>query len=791
MISRIENKNIQLLAILMFITAWLLYMSTSAPGTIYGDPSEYQFIPAIWGIAHPPGYAFYTILAGIWQRIFTIGTIAFRTNLLAGAAAAWSVSRIVLVISTTLSKVTDITSKTTVIVSLIVGTAYTISTDIWQHAIHSNAHIVSVALTSTQLWLLVRWAETNLDSWLCTFAFFCGIGVTHHPITVWGLPAYAIYILARQPGILRQPKRLFLFIVSGLLGLAPLLYYIIRSPNAPFGPIDMRTWSGFVRHTTAQGLRVNLFHYGLQDQVQRWSVFISLLYLQYSIPFLLCLIIGCYITVKKRISEGILSLMFILGHLAFTLNSVQDVMAYLLHVFMALAVPIAVGCAFVLKWWRNRSSRLGYNLIVSAILLLLGIQLAGLFPVVSLRDWRDADETFFDLVNRFKGKANNAAYISDWEHLTPYYYHTMVEGSELNPEDLQPVYVTSGLSWDQAVFANLPKGPVYLTNYRREIRDLGFRLRPVGELWQVLEPPALDPVKPEFYIESAELRTGMDIIGYDLPKQVVKPGDVIPFTLYASTSVTQTDILMPYVSFASVEQRWTTDSRRLTTEWIPGEIIVEKYYIYIPHNFDNKVYSLDLHYVNMTKDNTPVLFTNGSSTLHLGELLVQKTAGTIDVNQVLDKSLTIIGNDISLVSVHARVGIHKRRGIWTEPLVLGKNRNLYLDLSWYALKRPEMSYTVFIHLIDENNVPHFGFDYTPLGGAFPTYLWFPKWLPGQQVNDPYKLSIPSDVTPGMYWLEVGMYEMGSIRRIPLLDTGGSMTGDRLILGPVQISSIDS
>ncbi len=82
----------------LFGCAWLLYALTAAPGTIYGDPSEYQFIPAIWGIAHPPGYAFYTLLAGVWQRCVPIGSVAFRTNLLAGAVAAWAVSRIFLVV---------------------------------------------------------------------------------------------------------------------------------------------------------------------------------------------------------------------------------------------------------------------------------------------------------------------------------------------------------------------------------------------------------------------------------------------------------------------------------------------------------------------------------------------------------------------------------------------------------------------------------------------------------------------------------------------------------------------
>jgi len=73
-----------------------------------------------------------------------------------------------------------------------------------------------------------------------------------------------------------------------------------------------------------------------------------------------------------------------------------------------------------------------------------------------------------------------------------------------------------------------------------------------------------------------------------------------------------------------------------------------------------------------------------------------------------------------------------------------------------------------------------------LDGAFPSYLWFPKWLEGQQVIDPYRLVIPDGTPPGQYWLEVGMYEMGSVRRIPQFNFAGTMVGDRLILGPVMV-----
>ena len=52
----------------LFVAVFTLYAATAAPATLFGDPSEYQFIPAIAGIAHPPGYAFYTLLARPGRR---------------------------------------------------------------------------------------------------------------------------------------------------------------------------------------------------------------------------------------------------------------------------------------------------------------------------------------------------------------------------------------------------------------------------------------------------------------------------------------------------------------------------------------------------------------------------------------------------------------------------------------------------------------------------------------------------------------------------------------------------
>ena len=773
----------------LFASTWLLYIVTAAPGTIFGDPSEYQFIPAVWGIAHPPGYAFYTLVAGLWQRLVPFGTVAFRTNVLAGAAGAWAVSRVFLMIlDVRTAKHCEFADGRwlSMAAALVGGLALAVAPDFWQHSIHANAHVFSAAITMTQLWLLVRWVKEGRDRWLFALAFFAGIGVTHHPITIWGLPAYAIFILVQRPKLLVQPKTLLPFVCFGLLGLAPWLYFPLRSPDVPFGPTDMRTWDGFLRHATAQGLRVNLFHFGLLDQWDRVRVFVTLLRLQYTWPLLAFAVVGAVWLVKHRPRLAFLLGMFLGGHLAFTLNSVQDVMAYLLHPFAALAVLIGVGVLWALETVERRFPHWG---CVAAALGVLALPFGALvhnLPRISLRHWDAADAYADDLFIRFAGRGEGAALASDWEHLTPYFYRSYVEGRVLAADDLRPVYVTGSLPWPESVFGNLPLGPVYLSNYRREIRDLGFRLRPDGDLWRVLEPPAIEFVAPQFPLADLWVDARLQLLGYDLPEMAVEQGGVVPVTLYARVATTETAILMPFARLGDVEQRWTTDSRRLTPEWLPGETIVEQYALFVPYALESGTYPLVLGYADMTNGVPSLPFSSGVASLALADLEVLLNPSAVRESGVVARGLTNIGNDVALMAAQARVGFARRAGIWDPPLTLSPGQPLHLTLTWHVLARPRTSYTVFIHLIDAAGVPWMGHDYTPLGGAFPSYLWFPKWLEGQQVVDPYRLVLPAEVPPGQYWLEIGMYEMGSIRRIPQFNAQGMMTGDRFILGPVFV-----
>jgi len=793
---------------LVFFVTFALYAATAAPATLFGDPSEYQVIPAILGIAHPPGYAFYTLLAKLWQMTVPIGTIAFRTNLLSVAAGAWVVTGVYLIVH---DLGTQMEGRANEIYAAFAALSLAAAPDLWQHAIHANSHIVSVALTTTHLWLLIRWWRSGHDRWLAAFATTLGLGAAHHPITLMGVPAYGLFILAVWLPVLRQWRRRFkwltarVLVLAGclLLGLTPYLYFPLRSPHLPAGfePRDMHTWEGFRRHVTAEGLRVNLFHFGLADQPDRALVFWSLLRLQFPLFTILCAVASLVWLVRRAPKSALLLIPFLGVHLAFTLNTVQDVMAYLLIPFSALAVTAGLGAlALVQEGARvlHRSPfarQTLFPIVLSVLLAMLPLYQAvrNLQRGISLRDFKAAEEYVAAAYDRFAGREEGAIVLSDWEHLTPLWVHTYTQGEPLDTEDVKRlVYVNPADLWVESVWQHIEQGPVYVVGYRPAVRNAGFRLQPDGPFYRVVAPPATEATPSHLLDVWAERR--VHVLGYDLPKRAIQAGEPLTLALYQSVAQPLEEIWMPYAQLGPVEARWTTDSRLLTPQWQPGEVIAEKYEIPLPFDLPPGEYPLRLGYADLSGGRAELALSTGKTMVELATITVLPGPSTegpwprLDAppSEAIERALANLDNQVALVEAQARAGWQVREASWQEPLVARAGRTVHLTLNWRALIPPRDSFTVFIHLIDGAGRSVAGHDYTPLGGSCPTYLWFPKWLPGQNFTDPYRLDLPADLPPGDYWLEVGMYGMTSLRRLPVVDLTGNLAGDRVILGPVRV-----
>ena len=94
----------------------------------------------------------------------------------------------------------------------------------------------------------------------------------------------------------------------------------------------------------------------------------------------------------------------------------------------------------------------------------------------------------------------------------------------------------------------------------------------------------------------------------------------------------------------------------------------------------------------------------------------------------------------------------------------------------------ETSYTVFTHLLDGTNQIRGQQDNPPVNGTYPTTLW----VPGEIVADPYLLTVDANAVPGTHAIEVGLYVVETGQRLPVLDEGGQVQGDRILISEVEV-----
>jgi hypothetical protein len=109
---------------------------------------------------------------------------------------------------------------------------------------------------------------------------------------------------------------------------------------------------------------------------------------------------------------------------------------------------------------------------------------------------------------------------------------------------------------------------------------------------------------------------------------------------------------------------------------------------------------------------------------------------------------------------------------------------IHLTLYWRALAEMEEDYTVFTHVLGEEDRLWAQMDSQPQGGAAPTS----SWQVGQVIEDHYDLAVKPDTPPDVYDIEVGLYLAATGRRLGVLDEGGRLWDNRVLLSKVRVVS---
>ncbi|MFB0533940.1 MAG: ArnT family glycosyltransferase [Anaerolineae bacterium] len=141
--------------------------------------------------------------------------------------------------------------------------------------------------------------------------------------------------------------------------------------------------------------------------------------------------------------------------------------------------------------------------------------------------------------------------------------------------------------------------------------------------------------------------------------------------------------------------------------------------------------------------------------------------GALDIEHPLGAEL---GGKVRLLGYNIESGFRPGDGI-------------HLTLFWQCLEEMGEGYTVFTHLIDGEGHIWGQKDNEPADGFYLTT----EWRKGEIVRDQYDLTIPLDMPPGEYQIEVGMYVAETGERLSVLGRAAQVQDNRAVLGQIRVT----
>ncbi|MBI5878130.1 MAG: glycosyltransferase family 39 protein [Chloroflexi bacterium] len=138
---------------------------------------------------------------------------------------------------------------------------------------------------------------------------------------------------------------------------------------------------------------------------------------------------------------------------------------------------------------------------------------------------------------------------------------------------------------------------------------------------------------------------------------------------------------------------------------------------------------------------------------------------------------------VTLTPAQTRFGDAVTLTGYAVPPSVARGETLPVVLQWQSSAPLSEDYTVFAHLLAPDGRVVTQMDSQPVGGTRPTR----GWKPGEPVRDQIGVAVPFDAPPGVYRVEVGMYLLRTLQRLPVRESGGlPVQADAVILGSIEV-----
>jgi len=757
--------------------AFFLYLSTLAPTLLFADGGEFQFVPYVLGIAHPTGYPLYLILGWLWSHLLPLGHVAYRMNLFSALWGGVAVGLLYLVgIRALVRAGVEPISLRQGLASMGALTLATSGT-LWSKAVEAEVYTLNAAFVALTLLLLLVWAERKRTGLLYLFALFYGLGLAHHGTIILLAPAYLLFIWLTDPRPLRELRSLATLLLLSSLPLLLYLYIPLRAPHTsylriPLGPgtelvLYESSLKGFLRLVLSQTL-------GSQRLSPSGSISEHLLKIsrllgsEFTAFGLVLGLLGWLRSFRARNLLALTSLSYLavllfglLGSLlAYLFRFTGDIKAFLLPAHIIFALWIALGGAALVEAIARLLKGATARFILLAILALLPLSLLtkNFSSVDRSQDFRAL--RFWDAILTESIPKGAILVSNDRNEMMPLWYLQQVEGVRPDLLGLFPLIVP------EEGYANIGRlldsvfglgRPVYLIKEMPGL-EIKYELRRVNSLVEILSPAVTGA--PD-YPRNLLLGEALELIGYDQEPHSLRPGEELRVTLYWRPRRSLESVYSSYLHLVNKEGQAIAQSDHQpggvyypTSLWKEGESIRDEHTLTIPSTASLGSYRL---------------LAGIYAQEPLGEGL---TIGMVGVKRAIltspgemEHPLGInLGNRVTLLGYDLQ----------------HLDGEIILTFYWQARREMGEDYTVFVHLLDGEEIVAQA-DSQPQDGDYPTSIWDE----GEVVIDKHRLTT-GELPPGEHDLWAGIYLLETMERLPVIDAQGEKIGEGVNLGTIQI-----
>jgi len=599
----LEGRRCPMLVIdgLVFLAALALYVGTLAPTILPADSGEFQIVGPLLGVAHPPGYALFTLLAKGFS-LLPLGEVAWRVNLMGAVTGALTL----VAVGQTARRIGG-----TPWAGIVAAAALGFSTTFWAQSTTVNIRALTVLLAALSCDCLVRFLLAPAGSRegiraLTGLAVSLGFGISHHGSLAFWLPVCGATILWHDPGLLRRLRTWPRYLLAFLLPFLADLYIVVRAiTGAPFGTGELVDAQRVIDHLLGKGFGGDMFAFLVWDRVlwERFRVVGNILAFQFGLPLLVLAILG-WIGLAWRKPKVAVLLGGMWATMAFTVATYRapQSVEYMMPAYVPMALCMGYAVSLVGQTHSIRQANMpgrtrgpaptGVRALLVAVVLwpVLALGYANLSGYVQLHGDRSARAYAESvLLNAPPG----AHILSNWHWYTPLLYLQLVEGqrSDVEVTYLYPQGATAmPQAWAQRIVHELEASnrPLIVTNMYPTYADLPYRFAPAGQAFRVYAGPSRD-APPDLVRVDADLadrsqgdaRSLIRFLGYQVVhSSPVRPGDRITVDLAWQPLV---PLQRPYSTFVHLVGEDNTplgqrDQRHdAAVTYEPGEVLVDRY----------------------------------------------------------------------------------------------------------------------------------------------------------------------------------------------------------------------